>query len=142
MPDYYAQFSCIFKVGGAGKAAQAETIRGELTAEPCGDEGDCLGFGMLVEHEYGPGALWICSDEYGEPEHVIAFVLRCAEAFDLQGVWGFTWSLGCSRPLLDAFGGGGHVIDLGQRNTVAWVDCNDFVSERTKAGAAVLEATT
>ena len=25
----------------------------------------------------------------GEPEHVTRFVLRCAEAFDLKGVWGF-----------------------------------------------------
>lgn len=69
---------------------QAEDIRGELAANLDRHEGESLGFEMEVDHESGPGALWIYRDEYGEPEHVIRFVLRCAEAFDLRGLWGFT----------------------------------------------------
>jgi hypothetical protein len=59
---------------------------------------------------------------------VIQFVLLCAEVFDLQGVWAFTWALTCSKPRLDAFGGGAHVIDLGKRATVADLDCAAWVS--------------
>jgi hypothetical protein len=40
---------------------------------------------MEVDHETGPGALWIHADDNGEPEHVTRFVPRCAEAFDLKG---------------------------------------------------------
>ncbi len=94
---------------------------------------------MTVDHETGPGALWLHSDEYGEPEHVITFVLRCAEALGLDGVWGFSWSHSCSRPRADAFGGGAHVIDLGKRATIADIDCSNFIFEQTAAAARSTE---
>lgn len=131
MADYFCQFSCIFDVGTAENAARAESIRGELAAELDRDEGTWPGFGMEVDHESGPGALWIHSDEYGEPDHVIRFVLRCAAALDLQGIWGFTWGMSCSKPRLDAFGGGAHIVDLGKRETIDWIDCSNWVIERT-----------
>lgn len=65
---------------------------------------------------------------YGEPEHVIDFVLRCAEAFDLSGRWGFTWALTCSKPRLDGFGGGAQLIDLGERRSIAWLDCEHWLA--------------
>jgi hypothetical protein len=126
--EYFTQFSCIFYVGSAENAERAEAIRGELAADLYREEGGYLGFIMSVDHEHGPGALHICSEDYGEPEHVIRFVLRCAEALGLQGIWGFAWALTCSRPRLDAFGGGAHVIDLGRRATVADLDCADWVN--------------
>jgi hypothetical protein len=88
MADYLTHFSCIFDVGSAANAARAEELRGELAAELY-RQGCDLGFDMEIDHQHGPGALWISSDGYGEPEHVIAFVLRCADAFDLRGRWGF-----------------------------------------------------
>ncbi len=133
MADYFTQFSCMLDVGSAENAARADDIRGELEAELDRDEGASLGFEMSVSHETGPGTLWLHSDEYGEPEHVIAFVMRCAAALDLGGVWGFSWSHSCSRPRLDAFGGGAHVIDLGKRGTIASIDCSNFVFEQTAA---------
>ena len=71
---------------------------------------------------------WIDADEYGEPEHVTRFVLRCAEAFDLKGVWRFCWSLTCSKPRIEVFGGGGFVLDLKKRETVASIDCADWLA--------------
>ena len=71
--------------------------------------------------------LWIRSDEYGEPEQVIAFVLACAEAFELTGRWGFAWALTCSKPHLDGFGGGAQVIDLVARKSVGWNDCEHWL---------------
>ena len=140
MADYFTQFSCILDVGSADNAARADLIRGELAAELDRDEGASLGFTMRVSHETGPGALWLHSDEYGEPEHVIAFVLRCAEQLNLAGVWGFTWSHSCSKPRLDAFGGGAHVLDLGRRTTIADIDCSNFVHEQINAATETQEA--
>jgi len=128
MADYFVQFSCIFDVGSAENVARTMDIRGELAAEMDRDEGGYVGFEMEADHDEGAGALWIHSDEYGEPEHVIAFVLRCAEAFDLSGLWGFRWALTCSKPRLDAFGGGAQLLDLGKRESVAWLDCEHWLA--------------
>jgi hypothetical protein len=133
MADYFTSFSCIFHVGSAENAARADEIRGALAADLYRDEGGYPGFQMQVDHENGPGALWLYSDDYGEPEHVVRFVLRCAEALDLQGVWGFTWALSCSKLRLDAFGCGGHVLDLGIRETVADLNCAAWVSGHVDA---------
>ena len=139
MADYFTQFSCILNVGSTENAARANDIRGELATELDRGEGATLGFAMTVDHETGPGALWLHSDEYGEPEHVITFVLRCAEALGLDGVWGFSWSHSCSRPRADASGGGAHVIDLGKRATIADIDCSNFIFEQTAAAARSTE---
>lgn len=79
MADYYTQFSCIFDTGSEENAKRALDIRAELAAEVECDEGADLGFeAERAPREGGPGVLWIRSDEWGEPEHVIAFALRCA----------------------------------------------------------------
>ena len=123
MADYFTQFSCMFDVGSTRNARAAiELCRQQALALFDGDGND-LGFQVEHDPEAGPGALWISSDEYGEPEHVVAFVLACAEAFDLQGRWGFVRALTCSRPRLDGFGGGAQMIDLGARKSLAWLDC-------------------
>jgi hypothetical protein len=133
MADYFTQFSCIFDVGSAENAALAATIYGELAVELDQEEGTDLGFEFEVDLEHGSGALWIHSDENGEPEHVIKFVLKCAERMKLSGVWGFTWGLSCSRPRLDAFGGGAQILDLGRRETLHWIDCSNWVIEQMAA---------
>ena len=134
MADYHTQFSCIFDVGSAGNAARARDIYDELAERLEDDESSCIGFEMQGDPDSGSGALWVHSDDgNGDPEHVIAFVKLCAEAFDLQGRWGFWWGLSCSKPRLDGFGGGGHVIDLRRRETLAWVDCEHWVAEQLVA---------
>ncbi len=73
---------------------------------------------------------------------MIEFVLRCAEVLGLAGLWGFSWSHACSRPRVDAFGGGAHVLDLGTRRSIADIDCSAFVHEhivRRQAEAAEAE---
>ncbi len=135
MADYLTQFSCMFDVGSADNAARAEAIRCQIADELETTEGCDLGFDMEVDASRGPGALWISSDGYGEPEHVIEFVLACAKTLGLSGRWGFTWALTCSKPSLDGFGGGAHLIDLGARKRLAWTDCEHWL-------AAVLDRAT
>ncbi len=127
MADYFTQFSCMFDVGTAENAVRAIEIQRQQAVTLFDDEGSDLGFDVQHDPDSGPGALWISSDEYGEPEHVIAFVLACAEAFDLTGRWGFVWALTCSRPRLDGFGGGAQVIDLGARKSIGWIDCDHWL---------------
>ena len=135
MADQFCQFSCIFDVGTTANAVRANQLRRVLAAELDRDEGTFPGFEMAVDPARGPGALWLHSDEDGDPDHVIRFVLSCAAALDLQGVWGFTWGMSCSRLRLDAFGGGACVIDLGRRRTIGWVECSNGVIERTTQAA-------
>ena len=61
-------------------------------------------------------------------EAVIRFVLRLAEELDLTGLWGFQYALTCSRPRLDAFGGGAHVIDLGARKSIGWTSSQEWLA--------------
>lgn len=127
MADYFTQFSCLFDVGSAANIERALEMRAELAAEIDAEEGTDIGFEAECDPDSGEASLWISSDCYGEPDHVIRFVLACAEAFDLQGRWGFTWSLSCSKPRLDAFGGGAQLIDLSSRRSIGWVDCADWL---------------
>lgn len=45
---------------------------------------------------------------------------QCAAEFGLTGRWGFQYANTCSRPRVDAFGGGAHMLDLATGETVAW----------------------
>ena len=95
MADYFTQFSCMFDVATAENVTRALAIYEEQTATRDEAESGELGFTLEPAPDCGPGMLWISSDGHGEPEHVIAFALACAEAFDLKGRWGFTWALTC-----------------------------------------------
>ena len=127
MADFFTQFSCLFDVGAAANIERALDIRAELAAALEAEEGIDIGFEAEPNPDSGDATLWISSDCYGEPEHVIRFVVACAEAFELQGRWGFTWSLSCSKPRLDAFGGGAQLIDLSSRRSIGWVVCADWL---------------
>lgn len=132
MADYFTHFSCVLQVGSAENVAAAELILEKLAEEVDREEGSNLGFDVDVDCEAGPDKLVISSSGYGDPEHVIKFARRCAETFGLKGRWGFCWAYTCSRL---RFGGGAHVLDLGTRETVSYVDYSAFL-ERALAGEA------
>src|SRR3546814_2232655 len=117
------QFSCQFDVGTAANAARAMTMLDAYQSDLDQADDGCLGFDCSIE-ELEPTKLWLRDDGgFGEIEHVIGFVLRCAEAFDMQGMWGFGCALTCSTLRLDGFGGGEHIIEIGARRTLVWIDC-------------------
>ena len=108
--------------------------------EAAREEPPAEGFLLSVQPELGATKLWLHDDATGDPQQAIDFVLRCAEAFALTGRWGFQWANTCSRPRIDAFGGGAHVLDLEKRTTVAWTDTNGWLARtlaptRRKGGA-------
>jgi len=91
------------------------------------------GFLLSIQPEHGGTTLWIRDEETADPQQVIVFVQRCAEAFGLTDRWGFQWANTCSRPRVNAFGGGAHVLDLATRETVSWTDTNGWLARTLAA---------
>ena len=129
MADHFTHFSCLIDVGCPEKAVRAidffVTLRDE---DDLSDAPQVHGFDLSHQDGPGSGVLWIRDDESGDVEAVIAFVLRLAEKLDLSGLWGFEHSNTCSRPCLDAFGGGAHLIDLGARKVIGWVNTQTWLA--------------
>ena len=65
----------------------------------------------------------------GVPERLIQFVKRCAAEFGLTGRWGFQYANTCSRPRVDGFGGGAHVLDLATGETVDWIYTDGWLDQ-------------
>ena len=125
MADYYTHFSCLLDVGSAANATRA------LALFDKGDDWDPeaeRGFVVSVHPDDSGRCLWIRDEEHGDPEMVIRFVKRCAAALGLTGRWGFQYACTCSRPRLDGFGGGGHVLDLATGEMVDWISTDDWLS--------------
>ena len=127
MANYWTAFSVLFPVG-AGNVGAALAFYAQLEAELEAKD-ETIGF-TAVEDEPGSGTLWLWDGDSGDPEHVITYAIRCAEAFGLTGRWGFRWSLCCDKPRLDGAGGGAQVLDLGQRKSIDWVDTEHWLSEQ------------
>ncbi len=129
MADYYTHFSCLLDVGTSDNVSHALVIF-EVMKSECFEACQDLAFDVSCQ----PGSietLWIRDDHTGEPEHVIDFVRRCAEATPLRGLWGFQWANTCTAAKLNAFGGGAHLIDLATGESVGYVDTHDWLTLNT-----------
>ncbi len=134
MADYFTSFSVLLPVG-AGNIEAALALYNQFEAEL---EADNQSVGFLAEKdEPGSDAVWLWdNDGGGDPEHVITYAFRCAEAFGLSGLWGFHWGRWCSRPRQDGFGGGAQVLDLDRRVSVDWLDTEHWLAEQLCKGEA------
>ncbi|MBA3911837.1 MAG: hypothetical protein C0524_18660 [Rhodobacter sp.] len=133
MADYFTHFSCLLDVGCPEKALRAIDFFVALRDEDDkSEEPQFHGFDLSVQDGPESGVLWIHDDESGDVEAVIAFILRLAEELELSGLWGFEHSTTCSRPRLDAFGGGAHVIDLGARKVTGCVNTQTWLAAALK----------
>lgn len=129
MADYFTHFSCLIDVGSPDKAARALALFQELrAADQDADDPEVAGFNLMHRPAPEASSLWIHDDDLGDVEAVIRFLLRLAEELDLNGLWGFQYALTCSRPRLDAFGGGAHVIDLGARKSIGWISTQEWLA--------------
>ncbi len=120
MADYFTHFSCLLDVGTPENAARALDLYNKLSADGASEEPPSDGFLLSIQPEHGGDQLWMRDDVTGDPERLIQFVKICAQEFGLTGYWGFQYATTCSRPRIDAFGGGAHVLDLATGGTVAW----------------------
>jgi hypothetical protein len=134
MADHFTKFSCVLDVGSAKNALRATQIRDELASEIDRDEDVSLGFDIAFDAPPSNGRIILYSEDFGETEHVIMFVRRCAESFGLTGRWGFDWAYDCSKARLDAFGGGACLLDLGSGEVISTLTTSEWL-ERELAGA-------
>ena len=98
MADFFTHFSCVLDVGTPDNAARALKLYQAFMEDAAHEEVPPDGFLLSIEPEHGATRLWIRDDVTGDPQQVILFVRRCAEAFGLTGRWGFQWANSCSRP--------------------------------------------
>lgn len=128
MAEFFTHFSCVLDVGTPENAARALDLYNTLSAENAAEDPPSDGFVLSIQPEHGGTTLWMRDEITGDPEHVIQFVKRCAAAFGLKGLWGFQYANTCSRPLINAFGGGLHVLDLATGETVDWLYTNGWLA--------------
>lgn len=134
MANYFTHFSCLLDVGTPENAARALDLYNVLADGNVAEDPPSEGFLLSVEPPHGGTQLWIRDDTTGDPEHVIQFVKQCATAFGLSGRWGFQYANTCSRPRLDGFGGGAHVLDLATGETIAWTYTDVWLAEVLDGG--------
>lgn len=129
MADFFTHFSCVLDLGTPEKAIGALGLLNRLRLDEEGsDDPEYPGF--VLSQQDGPESsiLWFHDDDgHGDVDGVIRFVLRLAEETQLTGPWGFEVAYTCSRPRLDAFGGGAHVIDLGKRKSIGWTNTHEWL---------------
>ncbi len=129
MANYYTLVSVLFPVGSAENVAPALALYQQF-ADELEEKVGCIGFDAEAEDSPGTADLWLHSDEDADVENIIAFALRCAEAFNLQGLWGFRWCLSCSKARLDGYGGGAQLLDLGARCSLSWIDTEHWLGDQ------------
>lgn len=122
MANYFTHFSCLLDVGTHQNADRAVDLYKALPDGSSADDPPANSFLLSIQPEHDGTQLWIRDDDTGDPEHVIRFVMDCAATFGLTGLWGMQWANSCSRPRLDGFGAGAHVLDLATGETVDWID--------------------
>ena len=127
MADYYTHFSCLLDVKTAENVRLAHTFYETLKPQ---DGSPDWGFRLssLVINQTN-SCLWFTDDTTGVPDHVVEFVLHCANVFGLEGLWGFEWSHGCSKPHLDAYGGGAIALDLTAGLVIGWTNTHEWLSQ-------------
>ena len=128
MADYYTQFSCLLDVGTPENAARALELYTALSQQNATEDPPSDGFALSIQPEHGGTMLWMRDEGTGDPAQVIAFVKRCAATFGLTGRWGLQYATTCSKPRVDGFGGGAHVIDLATGETVDWISTDGWLS--------------
>jgi hypothetical protein len=129
MADYFTHFSCLLDVGTHENAARALDLYNALSQEGASEDPPSDGFLLSIQPEHGGTNLWMRDDITGDPERLIQFVKRCASAFSLTGRWGFQYANTCSKPRLDGFSGGAHVLDLATGKTVDWIYTDGWLAE-------------
>ena len=129
MANYFTHFSCLLDVGTPENAARALDLYNRLSEDGASEEPPSEGLLLSIQPEHGGSQLWMRDDVTGDPERLIQFVKRCAADFGLTGRWGFQYANTCSRPRLDGFGGGAHVLDLATGETVDWIYTDGWLAQ-------------
>lgn len=135
MADYFTKFSVFLPLPSAAAQVYALDLANKTRCIQQGDEPseklpdsiqevieDWL-FETDAESSEGKWGLWLHSD-YGGIDAVCAFIQHLLQKFDPEGRVSLEWANDCSKPRLDAFGGGAAFItakEIKTMNTAHWV---------------------
>ena len=128
MADYFSRFSVLIPFRSVEARACALALQDAHNAQwgktqPCTTEPFYFGAEEKPAEPDGTAPLWVSDQGCGNEEGVIAFVQECVRQKLCAGSrWSFIWSYDCSRPRLDAYGGGACVIDLETGERLASLD--------------------
>lgn len=134
MADYFTNFSCLLDVKTPQNATRALELYNKLSKEGACEEPPSDGFLLSIAPEHKGTHLLMHDDYSGDRERLIHFVTLCAAEFGLTGLWGFQYASTCSRPRVNAFGGGAHVLDLTTGKTVAWTHTYGWLARMLTGG--------
>jgi hypothetical protein len=132
MADYFTNFSLVVKLPNQEAQKAALKIAGLASAARQGDEvtedlPESLrefieGWDFETESDHNNG-IWLHS-HHGGIDAVCSFIRHLLQKFDPDGCVVLEWSNDCSKPRLDAYGGGAAIITakrIKSMNTCQWI---------------------
>lgn len=127
MADYFTHFSAVLEGLTKQEASWVDQeYRKRITA---GDLDESMGdFDLeLEDDDKGGRRAWIHSPDGCENiDHVADFIQQFLKEFRPKEAWSMEWSNDCSKPRLDAFGGGALVVTA---KKIHWMSTSDWVSK-------------
>ena len=136
MADYFTNFSVVLKLANETEEAYALDLAHKASHAQLGDElpadfpKDLVDmiedwhFEMESDNSGTAHGLWLHSMN-GGIDAVCVFIQHLLQKFDPKGCITFKWSHDCSKPRLDAYGGGAGVIaakEIKTMSTAAWLN--------------------
>lgn len=131
MADYYTQGSFVVEIPkGAEEKARAivDRVKEEF--------GEYVGYEYDFGDDFEEGGLWVYSDTSFDPEHVAVLVRALVEELELPGTIIVQWANSCSKPRVDAFGGGAFAIKRGYETI--WIDPADEAARQMERDSVPL----
>lgn len=147
MADYFTNFSLLVPLPDEAAQKYALDLAHAATVTYQGDElpenlpasfADVIDdwqFETDADQTSGKLGLWLHSDS-GGVDAVCAFIQHLLRKFDPQGCVTLEWSNDCSKPRVDAFGGGAAIVTAHEIKTLStwgWLQEHAPTHERTAA---------
>jgi hypothetical protein len=135
MADYFTNFSFILPLKDKAQKEYAAKISHLASRNRFGDEPMPADFPQSLKDETEDWSfeledcedgLWLHSDS-GGIDAVCAFVQHLLQQFNPVPCVSFEWSHDCSKPRIDAYGGGAAIItatEIKTINTADWINSN------------------
>ena len=133
MADYFTNFSVVLTLVNETEQAYALDLAHKASLAQQGDElpadfpkalADLIEnwqFETEADNSGTRKGLWLHST-YGGVDAVCAFIQHLLQKFDPKGRVTFEWSHDCSKPRVDAYGGGAAVISAKEIKTMSTAD--------------------
>jgi len=127
MADYYTH--CSFEIPKLHKAEE-EWLRAEIKRrEATMDENDFPLFDAEYSFDEADKSLWIYDGESVNLDNLVLFLQEFIKQFRPKAIFSFEWANDCSKPRLDAYGGGAVVVTA---DRIYWINTSTWVSKTIK----------